>query len=228
MKKLFGTYLINQNNLPAQLLPHYLRSRILQIWPMVLFVLLLLSACSKQQTEMPSEVPVATTDDATTMNSDDDFLTAYKKMNDITDTDGRLSHKCSFVTFLELLKARAATAKYRQFSTAVEDGYADINVVVPNMGYHYMKSTIVDATFEISKPEILVYNKRLNGSFQLVAVEYAVPISVTPNTAPKGFTGSADVWERNTGFGLWLLHAWIWKFNPDGVFHNTNPLVQLR
>jgi len=90
-----------------------------------------------------------------------------------------------------------------------------------------MKSKFVNATFDVSKPEILVYNKKLNGSFELVAVEYAVPISVTPDVAPKGFTGSADVWERNTDFGLWLQHAWIWRFNPDGVFHNTNPLVHV-
>ena len=226
MKKLFGTYLINQNNLPVQPLPHYLRSRILLICPMVLFVLLLLSACSKQQTETPEKVPVAKTD-ASIMVSDDDFISAYKKTNDSQGTASRGSDRFSFITFLELLQARAATAKYRQFSKAIEDGYADINVVVPNMGYHFMKSAIVDATFEIRKPEILVYNKRLNGSFELVAVEYAVPISVTPNAAPEGFTGSADVWERNTDFGLWLQHAWIWKFNPDGVFHDTNPLVQL-
>ena len=90
-----------------------------------------------------------------------------------------------------------------------------------------MKSKFVNATFDVSKPEILVYNKRLDGRFVLVAVEYAVPISVTPDKAPEGFTGSADVWERNTDFGLWLQHAWIWRFNPDGIFHDTNPLVHV-
>ena len=126
-----------------------------------------------------------------------------------------------------MLQARVATAKYRDFDKAIKDDYVDINTVVPNMGYHFMKSKFVNATFDASKPEILVYNKKLNGSFQLVAVEYAVPISVTPDVAPEGFTGSADVWERNTDFGLWLQHAWIWRFNPAGVFHDTNPLVHV-
>ncbi len=90
-----------------------------------------------------------------------------------------------------------------------------------------MKSKLVDATFEIRKPEILVYNKNANGCFELVAVEYAVPIELSPNAAPKGFTGVKDVWEHNTDFGLWLVHAWVWSFNPDGVFNPTNSLVHV-
>ena len=133
----------------------------------------------------------------------------------------------SWQTAWELQQARAATAKYQHIKNAIKDGYADISVVVPNMGYHYMKSEYVDATFDIRKPEILVYNKNHDGSFQLVAVEYAVPINLSPNEAPEGFTGAGDVWDRNTGFGLWLLHAWVWYNNPSGVFNPTNPLVHL-
>jgi len=130
-------------------------------------------------------------------------------------------------TVWELLQARAHTARYRDIRKAIRDGYATIDVVVENMGHHYMKSALVDATFDFRKPEILVYNKEEDGDFTLVAVEYAVPISETPNVAPSGFTGSADVWDRNTGFGLWLLHAWVWHYNPAGVFNPTNPLIHV-
>jgi hypothetical protein len=112
-------------------------------------------------------------------------------------------------TSWELRQVRGATARYRDIKNAIKDGYADISVVVPNMGYHYMKSSIVDATFNIREPEILVYNKEEDGSFQLVAAEYAVPIDLSTDAAPEGFTGSQDVWDQNTGFGLWLFHAWI-------------------
>jgi hypothetical protein len=145
--------------------------------------------------------------------------------------DAALSEHCTGLsgqTLNELRAAREATAKYLDIQNAYDDGYADINVVMPNMGYHFMKSEIVNPVFEVSKPELLVYNKDADGAFQLVAVEYAVPIDATPNAAPEGFTGSADVWDRNTDFGLWLLHAWVWKFNPAGVFHNTNPRVHVR
>ena len=130
-------------------------------------------------------------------------------------------------TLCELQEARLATEKYRNLSKAIEDGYADISVVIPNMGYHYMKSAFVDSTFEVGRPEILVYNKSHDGSFELIAVEYAVPISLSPDQAPEGFTGDADVWDHNTGFGLWLLHAWVWQSNPSGVFNATNPGVHV-
>lgn len=127
----------------------------------------------------------------------------------------------------ELKEAQKATARYRDIQNAVADGYADISVVVEHMGFHYMKASLADTVFDYRKPEILVYNKNEQGKTELVAVEYAVPLALRPDTAPAGFTGSADVWKRDTGFGLWLLHAWVWAFNPDGVFNPTNPTVHL-
>jgi hypothetical protein len=130
-------------------------------------------------------------------------------------------------TVRELQQARAATARYQTIENAFADGYADIDVVRQNMGYHFLKSTLVDNTFDPTKPEILVYNKNHDGKQQLVALEYAVPINLTPNKAPEGFTGTDDVWKYDTEFGLWLLHAWVWDYNSDGVFNPTNPLVHL-
>ena len=69
--------------------------------------------------------------------------------------------------------------------------------------------------------------KRDNGNFELVAVEYAIPMSSLPlHVAPEGFTGNDDVWNENTlNTGWWTLHAWVWANNPDGVFEPMNPLV---
>jgi hypothetical protein len=130
-------------------------------------------------------------------------------------------------TASELQQAWQASIKYQNIENAYADNYADINVIMQNMGYHYMKSDIVDSVFDVNHPELLVYNKRADSSFQLVAVEYAVPLDKSVN-APEGFTGNADVWDHNTDFGLWLLHAWVWSYNPDGVFHPTNPNVIVR
>lgn len=127
----------------------------------------------------------------------------------------------------ELQQVRAATARYRQIKNAIKDGYVDINAVVPGMGYHYMKESLVDSKFELRNPELLVYDKLEDGSFELVAVEYAVPTALSPN-APEGFTGTKDVWERNDAVGMWFLHAWVWLYNPAGVFNSTNPLVHTR
>ncbi len=180
---------------------------------MVLLSGFLFAGCKKQDLSEPKSEAQAVSNKGMNVGTEVFPITNYNGLD--------------WQTLWELQQARAATAKYRNINNAFADGYADINVVVPNMGYHFMKSELVDSVFDIRKPEILVYNKNENGSFQLEAVEYAVPIDQSPNAAPEGFTGSGDVWERNTGFGLWLQHAWVWTYNPAGVFHDTNPLVQV-
>src|SRR6185503_19664948 len=119
-------------------------------------------------------------------------------------------------TVWELQQAKIATARYNNFDNAIYDGYVDINVIVPEMGYHYLKMENLDDKFEYDKPEILVYNKEENGRMKLVAVEYAVPISLSAN-APSGYTGNNDQWSVYQGV-LWTLHAWVWEYNPAGVF----------
>lgn len=127
-------------------------------------------------------------------------------------------------TTLELQQARAATARYRNIENALKDGYTNIGVDVENMGHHYMNPLLVDGTFDIRNPEILVYNGNAEEGFELVAVEYAVPLT---DPMPAGFSGSLDVWNGTSGFPLWLLHAWVWAYNPDGVFNPTNSAVHL-
>ena len=127
-------------------------------------------------------------------------------------------------TTWELQQARAATARYRDINNAIKDGYSNINVDVPNMGHHFMKTSLIDGTFDIRHPEILVYNGLDTRNPELVAVEYAVPLTYP---RPEGFTGSNDVWNDTSGFPFWLVHAWVWKYNPDGVFNWTNSSVDL-
>jgi hypothetical protein len=128
------------------------------------------------------------------------------------------------VVHKELQAAKSATAKYNDIKKALEDGYVDIGVVIPNMGHHFLNPAYLDAEFEITKPEILVYELRPNGKYKLVALEYAVPLELSA-TAPEGFTGSYDVWGVVPDAGIWALHAWIWEKNPAGVFNPTNPNV---
>jgi hypothetical protein len=157
-------------------------------------------------------------------NTDNEFATT-KTVNDAIPAFAiQMYPGLSFTTKSELQQARFATAKYKNIENAIADGYQDIHVDMENMGHHFMKASLVDDQFDISHPEILVYNKDERGIQQLVAVEYAVPLQYSQ---PEGFTGSGDVWDGNTGFGLWLLHAWVWDYNPDGVFKPMNPTVHL-
>jgi len=174
----------------------------------VLLIGILFASCKKQD--------VATAGDEAQMinshaaNSNGDALTAYTGL--------------SPQTIWELQQVRAATAKYRNIDNAAKDGYADIEVDVQHMGHHFMKTSIVDSIFDLRQPEILVYNKNDKGEQELVAVEYAVPLIYAK---PEGFTGAADVWNGTSGFPLWLVHAWVWAYNPDGAFNWTNPLIEL-
>jgi hypothetical protein len=181
---------------------------------LTLVIAIVLTACQKQNVEKPAEelqMPVA-------RNTQADVLNFYNGL--------------SQQTLFELQQARAATARYRDIKNAIKDGYSNINVDVPNMGHHFMNVKLIDGTFDISKPEILVYNGLDEGNPELIAVEYAVNYrdangNITP--VPEGFTGTSDVWkgEGETGFPFWLCHAWVWKYNSAGVFNWTNPSVDL-
>lgn len=171
-----------------------------QMLPFFLF-LLLITACKKDKTA----------------NEEPQEKTAIEKYSQYLPAQ----------TIQELKAARNATQRYRSLDSAKADGYADINVVVQNMGFHYMRASLLDTVFQPEKPELLVYNKQHDGYTELVAVEYAVPIPLMPNKEPQGFTGGADVWTYSTNFNLWLLHAWVWEYNPYGVFTPSNPEVHL-
>ena len=138
---------------------------------------------------------------------------------------GGLKDNLSPETRAQLAQARAATAKYHDISQALADGYVDIDVFVPSMGFHYLKPALLDESFSPNKPELLVYAVHpAKNRLRLVAVEYAVPIALSPDP-PEGFAGDQDVWDRNEEFGLWTLHAWVWLENPNGMFADLNPRV---
>lgn len=128
-------------------------------------------------------------------------------------------------TILQLDAVREATARYLDESAAVADGYVDIKVFIPNMGWHYLKESLVDDRFEATKPELLVYaDDPCGGPRKLVAVEYGVPTALV-NKAPAGFAGNADKWNVVALTNMWMVHAWVWEWNPAGVFNPTNPRV---
>jgi hypothetical protein len=138
--------------------------------------------------------------------------------------DHAVLHNTEPLPVTELANARRATARYQDVRQALRDGYVDIGVVLPNMGRHFLKDALVDATFEAERPEILVYREDLGGRMNLVAVEYAIPLKLS-STAPEGFSGGADVWFTDERFQLWTLHAWVFKENPEGMFNPTNRRV---
>jgi len=215
MKNLFRAAISGQIKHVAniQSLNRFLWSGQLIPYVMILFASLLFSACEKY-----SDKPQTNSEEQLASNkgikTDADFLVNYSGLDP--------------QTLRELQQVRAATAKYQNIENAFADNYdKDPVVILPNMGYHFLKLELVSPVFDLRKPAILVYNKKDNGNFELVAVEYAVPMSsLPPHVAPEGFTGNDDEWNENTlNTGWWTLHAWVWKNNPDGVFKPMNSSV---
>lgn len=182
------------------------------LYMMILFTAFLFTACKKYEANNPQ---TDNTEQVKGNNGNPD-LELFSQYNGLDPQ-----------TLLELQQVKSATAKYQNIKNAFGDSYADIGLVMPNMGYHFLKAELITPVFHLTKPPILVYNKKNNGNFELVAVEYAIPINPqSPNTPPEGFAGNDDMWDFNTlNTGWWTLHAWIWKNNPDGVFNPMNPLV---
>jgi hypothetical protein len=126
------------------------------------------------------------------------------------------------LTLQELARARRATAKYHDVANALAAGYVDANLYTPGEGFHYVKESLIDTTFDPARPEVLLYANCGDDGLRLVAVEYLSPDSAPP---PEGFTGDADVWELEPPFPVWVVNAWIWLHNPDGICTFANPRV---
>ena len=126
---------------------------------------------------------------------------------------------------IEVEQVRNATSQYTNHETATTNGLIDVSGYVPNMGHHYLNPALADGTFELEKPEIILYVPDENGVMEMVAVEYAIiPADPdNPGTPPEGFTGAQDQWHFNEMVGQWQLHVWTIMDNPDGIFATFNP-----
>jgi hypothetical protein len=134
----------------------------------------------------------------------------------------------------QLAQVRAATARFHNTDAAMAAGYAFVpgldycfnNPGVGGMGYHLIKTSSLDLTVNMLEPEAVVYAPGPNGQFQLVAVEYIVPAAAwdaAGNTQPPSVLGQS--FHLEPALGVYVLHAWIWRENPLGMFMDWNPKV---
>jgi hypothetical protein len=140
----------------------------------------------------------------------------------LTSVDDQLSPE----NLAALASARKATARFHRVEQAEAEGYINLNFCEEGEGCHWLNPSLLDGQFDPTRPEILLYVRDGDG-WRLVAVEYVVPLSLSPGVAPEGFTGDADQWrEDSEGVGLWELTAWIWLHNPNGMFEQHNPRAE--
>ncbi|MDO1500486.1 hypothetical protein Q2T40_10135 [Winogradskyella maritima] len=128
---------------------------------------------------------------------------------------------------LEVNQVAQVTESYSNVNVATNEGRFDASGYVPNMGHHYINPAIIDTTFDLLNPEVILYVPDDNGVMQMVAVEYAVlpEDPDNPGNPPEGFTGSEDEWHWREDLGQWQLHVWTVLENPDGVFAMFNPAI---
>lgn len=131
---------------------------------------------------------------------------------------------------------RAAVAPIEDLTAAQQAGYSVLVVHPTNgneclrdpmmgaMGYHYLNADLADGIVAVEEPEVMIYERRSDGTYDFVAVEYIVPFTIrSEDAAPPVLFGRE--FEQNHTFDLWALHAWVGKDNPSGTFANYNPDV---
>jgi len=133
----------------------------------------------------------------------------------------------------DLAKVRGATDQFHETKTAQAAGYNKVegldhcfnNPGVGDMGFHLINTSILDTTVEMLKPEAMVYAPGPNGQLQLAAVEYIVPAGPWDETYSELPRVLGQSFHLNEKLGVYVLHAWIWKNNPSGMFEDWNPKV---
>ena len=134
----------------------------------------------------------------------------------------------------ELAQVRAATARFHNVNAALAAGHHLVPGIdycweepgVGGMGYHYVNTSELDTHVDALHPETMVYAPGPNGQLQLGAVEYVVP---APAWDAEGHEDLPSVLGQRFHYSAktdkYILHAWIWRNNPAGMFEDWNPNV---
>lgn len=156
----------------------------------------------------------------------------------------------------ELDLARETALRYPTAADAVAGGWQRVTPYVPGIAAHYMKFSLVDGRFEITQPEMLLYDG--NGpDARMVGLSYYLRHRGDAEPT-QGFTGPNDHYHRHVGLcngpgGVigdstttaeecaamggqksdrqdgWMAHAWVVPGceSPWGVFSGASPLLDL-
>ena len=157
----------------------------------------------------------------------------------------------------DLAQVRQTTASFHDLDEASAAGYTvwspdpfAPNATCPssaegNMGYHRVNVSLRggaanpaagDATIDPLRPEMLLYEKRPDGSVHLVGVEYLVfkaawervngAGAAPPEVFGEPLLASTHTFPGNPNpIPHYELHVWIWTSNSLGMFYPWNPTV---
>jgi len=156
----------------------------------------------------------------------------------------------------QLEAARRATEKYQDVRTAEAAGYRAIGPDAPGMGLHYVRQSDHRNFSITEPPILLYERDPAGpGGLRLVGVSYLLvaPSDTDGQPANPPFPKALASWHKHNNVCVlpdnsasvdltasqcttrggrfsaetsWMVHAWIWKDSPGGVFSPTNPLVK--
>jgi hypothetical protein len=135
--------------------------------------------------------------------------------------------------YATLAEVRRATARYHDVEAALADGFVPLveecedragegRVGIPYANF----ARVLDGVIDPSKPDALLYEPGKNGRMNLVAAELAIPYALWSAAAAPTFLGAT--FQREDEFGVFGLHIWVWRENPNGTFAIANPNVSCK
>ena len=133
----------------------------------------------------------------------------------------------------DLRVVRTATARYRDPSRAVLDGYrlfpgrGCVSGKAGLMGFHFVNvSNLLDGRQDLERPDYLLYAPITGGGFELAGVEWEEPYRGQP--APEMFGRRFDGPMAGHVPGQpvhYDIHVWVHRGNPSGTFARYNPAM---
>jgi hypothetical protein len=155
----------------------------------------------------------------------------------------------------ELETAKAIALKYPHPGDAEAAGWRRVTGYVPGIAAHYMNFSLVDGTFKVDEPEMLLYDGNDPGA-NIVGLSYYM-IHDSDYEPTQGFTGPNDHFHRHVGLcvngtgvvgdsattaeecaarggtksvgtGGWMSHLWIVPGceSPWGLFSGASPTLE--
>lgn len=141
-------------------------------------------------------------------------ITAQRTTLPTVDTDGAIA------------TLQRVTARYHDLQVALDDDFVLLHECENRpgegpVGTVYVNFTrVLDGVIDPESPDALIYEPSRNGRPKLVGVEFAV---LDQGQQLPTFLGAT--FQREPEFGVLALHAWVWRYNPEGLFAETNPNV---
>ena len=134
-----------------------------------------------------------------------------------TDTDGAIA------------TLQRVTARYHNLKAALDDDFVLLHPCEARgdegpVGTVYINiARLMDGVIDPESPDGLIYEPAKNGALKLVGVEFAIPKPLWTGAELPTFLGTT--FQSEDEFGVYALHAWVWRHNPEGLFAETNPRV---